>query len=184
MLHPCNIKPSSQNFYEFFYCKINFHKIKKAVRAVGKKLLVADNIPPEQMPAFYNKVEMLVSIPPKYTGFGLAWLEAMACGVPCILPAWSAFGDWAKPAAHLVPCTSTALTAPMNGACHTIGGVMDEDEAVESLNLLYNDRETYARHQANGLELARSLTWSRTGEKFDAVLRKVLSSNGDQVQRG
>ena len=39
----------------------------------------------DKMLEFYNKIEMLISLPPSYTGFGLIFLEAMACNVPKII---------------------------------------------------------------------------------------------------
>ena len=63
----------------------NFNKIKKAVNETEKKLIVTKNIQKEKMPEFYNKIEVLISLPPEYTGFNLVWLEAMSCGVPKII---------------------------------------------------------------------------------------------------
>lgn len=63
----------------------HFEEIKRAVNKLNKKFIIAENIPKDKMPEFYNKLEMLISLPPKYTGFGLVWLEAMACGVAKII---------------------------------------------------------------------------------------------------
>ena len=63
----------------------NFSVMKKAVENSGKKLVIAENVPKEKMPEFYNKIEAFISLPPEYTGFNLVWLEAMSCGVPKII---------------------------------------------------------------------------------------------------
>ena len=59
------------------------------VRALGKEMelpvLLADHIPYEKMNEFYNKCKVFVSYPPDYTGFNLAWIEAMAAGVPEVI---------------------------------------------------------------------------------------------------
>lgn len=60
-----------------------------------------------EMRDLYNCFDVLISTT-QGEGMGLPAMEAMACSVPCILPDWSAFGDWAAGAAALVPCTSTA----------------------------------------------------------------------------
>lgn len=38
-------------------------------------------------------------------GFGLPVLEGMACGVPQVVPDWSALGDWPRDGAIKVPCS-------------------------------------------------------------------------------
>ena len=63
----------------------NYEKIKRVCEKLGKNLIVAENVPYDKMPKFYNKLEMFVSLPPKYAGFNMSWVEAMACGVPKII---------------------------------------------------------------------------------------------------
>jgi glycosyltransferase involved in cell wall biosynthesis len=63
----------------------NYEKIKKAVEESGKKFMVAEGIPYEKMPEFYNQVETFISLPPLYTSCAMVWLEALACGVPKII---------------------------------------------------------------------------------------------------
>jgi len=75
--------------------------------------------------------------------------------VPCILPDWSAFGDWASGACALVPCTSTALQT-FSPTVNVIGGVADEKAFVQALDTLYRD----SSHR----ELVGSLGMSRVGE--------------------
>lgn len=107
-------------------------------------------------------------------GFGLPALEAMACEVPVIAPDWSGLGCWAKGVAHLVPCTSTAMNAPLNSQAYTIGGVVDERECIIALDESYHasalDRDCVA---GQGRRLAESLTWQSTAEKFAHMLHDV-----------
>jgi len=49
-----------------------------------KDVIYAENIPPEKMNEWYNKLKVFLSFPPKYAGFNLCWLEAKAAGVPRI----------------------------------------------------------------------------------------------------
>ncbi len=59
-------------------------ELKKVCGAVKLKLCVAEGIPPEKMNGFYNKCKVFVDIP-RTAGFNLAWLEAMAAGVPIVI---------------------------------------------------------------------------------------------------
>ena len=104
-------------------------------------------------------------------GWGLCSLEAMSCGLPVIAPNWSGLGDWATGAADLVYCSSTALTAPLNTSPYTIGGIMDENEAIETLDWAYQNRGL----NLAGIRLAKQLTWEMTGSKFQCILEELVS---------
>lgn len=65
--------------------KYNLSEIKKVVKSLGFKFVVANTIPHDKMPEFYSKIGIFVSIPPECTGFNLVWIEAMACGVPHVI---------------------------------------------------------------------------------------------------
>lgn len=62
-----------------------YDEIKMACEELGKKLVVAENVPYEEMPKFYQKLECFISLAPKGAGFNMSWIEAMACGVPKII---------------------------------------------------------------------------------------------------
>jgi hypothetical protein len=63
----------------------HYEEIKSICEKLGKNLIVAENVPYDEMSKFYNKLEMFISLPPKYAGFNMSWVEAMACGVPKII---------------------------------------------------------------------------------------------------
>jgi D-inositol-3-phosphate glycosyltransferase len=106
-------------------------------------------------------------------GMGLTALEAMACQVPVLAPDWAALGDWAKGAARLVPCTSTAIGPPY---LNVIGGVVDQDLFVTELQRFYRSRE-YRNEVALGC-LARAqesrFDWNNIGAEFTTTLAGVL----------
>lgn len=111
-------------------------------------------------------------------GFGLTTIEAMACGVPCILPAWAALGDWAKGAAALVPCTSTAMQSfPSCNGSAVIGGIADERLFIDALDMLYHDKDHRALIARLGCELAAEpcFRWQAIGEAWTALLNNVLT---------
>lgn len=53
-------------------------------KKLGLKLFVAKDIPKNKMNELYNRCEVFVNLP-RTAGFNLAWLEAMAAGVPVIV---------------------------------------------------------------------------------------------------
>ena len=102
-------------------------------------------------------------------GMGLTTLEAMACRRPCIVPQWSALGDWAKGACVSVPCTTTAL---QNAGLAVIGGVVDERLFVDALDLLYRDKERREEVARWGFERATNpyFNWRTIGQAWLTTL--------------
>jgi glycosyltransferase involved in cell wall biosynthesis len=121
-------------------------------------------------------------------GWGLQVSEAMACGVPCIVPRWAAFGlgaghddaGWTGHSAVVVPCTSTALTAPLNALAYTIGGVPNRATFVEELYSMYRSPLHRQAYRERGIRLAGTLSWHRTGQEFLAVVQSVLNRERDR----
>lgn len=124
------------------------------------------------MPHVYSAMDVFLTCS-QAEGWDLPLLEAMSCGVPAIANDWTGH-DWARDAACLIPCTSTALTAPFGGAMRTIGGVMDEEETVNALEQMCWE-EFSERTRLAGLALAESLTWQKTCE---GVLEAITSVVG------
>jgi len=104
-------------------------------------------------------------------------MEAMARGVPCIRPDFAAFGPrgWVGEAAYRVPCTSTALSAPLNGAAYTIGAIPDRDATVDALNFLYNDRDRRLELGILGRSLVREdrFLWPAIGARICSIVEQV-----------
>lgn len=125
----------------------------------------------EDLCVAYNLFDVHVSTT-QGEGWGLTAMEAMACGVPNILPDWSAFGEWAKDAAYLVPCTTTAATAQ---GVNVIGGVADREKFVEALDVMYRSRDMREEYGRRGRALVTEprFAWSDVAERFHAVLTDV-----------
>ena len=64
------------------YDLIDLEGIKRLAKENKLPIKIAKDIPYEEMNKFYNKCKLFVSLPPSYTGFNMAWLEAIAAGVP------------------------------------------------------------------------------------------------------
>jgi glycosyltransferase involved in cell wall biosynthesis len=101
-------------------------------------------------------------------GMGLTTLEAMACGIPCIVPDWSALGEWAKPGAWMVPCDNISVTPRAN----VIGGVPSQDEFIHALETLYVNTSSREKLAQKGLALSMEpqFNWKLIA---DAVAREL-----------
>lgn len=125
----------------------------------------------EELALTYNRFDVAISTT-QGEGWGLPALEAMACGVPCILPDYAALGEWAKDAAVLVPCTSTAIGPPY---VNVIGGIPDEAAFIAALDNLYLNPDVRATHAHRGLALACSdrFRWSTIGRQWVDLLAQI-----------
>lgn len=132
----------------------------------------------EEMALTYNCFSIAVSTT-QGEGFGLTTLEAMACGVPCLLPDWSAHADWAKGAAWMVPCTSTAIGPPF---VNVIGGVVDREKFIAGLDALYRFPQYRETNSAAALERASQarFRWPNIGQEYLRVLDEVLTPKEEE----
>lgn len=145
---------------------------------IQERVIVIENaifegVSEQSMRETYNCFDVAMSTT-QGEGFGLTVLEAMACGVPCIVPDWAALGEWAKRGAWLVPCTSTAIGPPY---VNVIGGVPDEGKFIEALNALYHNKGFRERNSKAALECARQaqFNWDNIGQHFTRVVDGVLA---------
>lgn len=128
-----------------------------------------------ELPNLYSAFDVYLSTS-QAEGFGLPALEAMSCGVPCVLPSFAAFGEtgWVGTAALQVECTSTALTAPLNTLAYTIGGIPDRDQTVQALRTLYLSDTLRDKYRRRGLEHAQRFSWHQTGQQVVRELERVV----------
>lgn len=120
------------------------------------------------------------------TGVGEGWslptLEAMACGVPCVVPDWSALGDWAKPAAWLCECPVIDV-API---VQSVGGRVGKKEVIEALSRLYREPHSRQALVEAGIKLAAQpeYRWENIGEKLAAVVDNLLTPTVEVFSTG
>lgn len=137
---------------------------------------IGHGIDADLMPYVYSAFDVYMSTS-QGEGWGLPCMEAMSCGVPCIVPKWSALGDWPRDAVVQVQCSSTALTAPLNGRPYTIGGIMDEGSFIEEMDALYRSATHRAVYAKRGAALARrpEFRWESIGQRFRSILLDVIA---------
>lgn len=72
----------------------NYSKIKSATKQAGLKLIDTNlKLSKKDLVKFYNKIEIFISLPEKFAGFNISWIEAMACGVPKIIGNQNGIGN-------------------------------------------------------------------------------------------
>lgn len=106
-------------------------------------------------------------------GFGLTTFEMMACGIPQIVPAWSALDEICEDAALKVPCTGNAAT---QGGVNVIGGVADRDKFVEALDMLYRNSGICEELTRRGLAVVQKerYRWAHIGVSFASAIDEAI----------
>lgn len=99
-------------------------------------------------------------------------MEGMACGIPQLVPVWSALGEWAD-AALGIKCSTTAVTA---NKTNTIGGVPDKAQAIAGLRQLYTNKKLRQQLSFAGRELAcrPEYRWAAIGERYREVFDSLV----------
>lgn len=128
-------------------------------------------LPQEEMASIYSCFDVQVSTT-QGEGFGLTTLEGMACGIPQIIPHWSALGEWAT-AASRIRCTSTIASS---GSQSAIGGVPDRDLFIKALDELYRNPGFRSMMRVESIELAHNekFRWSDIANKISLQLEECF----------
>lgn len=144
---------------------------------------IGKGVPERQLAGMYSAFDVMLTTT-QGEGFGLTTFEAMAAGVPCIAPDWSALGELlCCGAGELVPCSSISVTAGSrtypNGAVinpNVIGAVPDKAATIKALHKLYED-DTYRAelaHRGRARVGEDRFRWSNIGEAFHRELEAAL----------
>jgi glycosyltransferase involved in cell wall biosynthesis len=155
-----------------------FHGLRNRV-IIGETAAGA-GAPESMMLNVYNMLDLYFTTS-QGEGWGLPCHEAMACGVPCLVPANSAFLCWpGEPGngsgVYGVPCSQTAVTAPLNSTPYTVGSVMDKGAAMVKLHAFYGiSPEARAVYGERGRQKALELTWENSGLQMRQLLEQVVA---------
>lgn len=136
-----------------------------------------------RMPFVYSAMDVYMT-QTQGEGFCLPALEAMACGVECILPNHSAFGEnggWVEQnCAYRVACNGVALTAPQGNHPYTVGSIADKEETVKCLEFLYQQRGKLGVTRDDAMSLAKKLSWQNTGTLFVDLIERFMTNREAQ----
>lgn len=106
-------------------------------------------------------------------GWGLTMMEGMACGVPQIGGDFSAFGEWARGAAVLVPCPFEGVMPDVDVM---IGGFPDEAATIAALDELYWSPARRAELRRDGLQRVSEskYRWDQIATRYVSDIEQVL----------
>lgn len=179
-IHYCGV----ENAYLFVHVAptgdngIDVRQLAEHYNIINKTLIVE---PPlmigaseDQMVDTYNSFDVQVSTT-QGEGWGLTTMEGMACGIPQVIPDWSALGEWARDAAFMMKCSQTAAT--MDKGINSIGGVPDSDDFIRALAHLYYSEPLRERYSQQGLALVNQpqYRWSAISDAFAKSLEEVFA---------
>jgi glycosyltransferase involved in cell wall biosynthesis len=121
-------------------------------------------VPNALMPAILREADAALFPNRCEGGTNLVAMEAMACGVPCILSANTGHLDLIKDGTALALTDQRPIpTAP--GWCES-----DIEEILAALETLYTDRARAAAIGAAGAELLAGLTWAKTASEIKRII--------------
>lgn len=158
-------------------------RLLQADRSRPEILYLEDEYPYSAMPGLYAACHCLVH-PYRGEGFGLPIAEAMASGLPVIVPGYGACLDFCDSSvAYLVPGLEVRQTAPRVGNLRTVEtpSFVEVDRAALGLTMR---RAFTSRQEARALGLrasakvSREFTWKRAAElvvsRIEALARKPI----------
>ena len=135
------------------------------MRDVERSFSVTDEyhtmVPQREMATLYAQADALLISSDASEGFGLPLLEAMACGLPCVVTDIPAFRGFSQPGdfAHFVP-------------------VGDTESMAAALEKLLNDTKERQRLSKRGLQVAAEYTMQRSYDAMESVLRTIAAGSG------
>ncbi len=138
--------------------------------AASPEILYLDGeLADEEMPGLYTACDCLVH-PYRGEGFGLPIAEAMACGLPVIVPAHGACLDFCDASvAYLVPAREVRLPERRVGGLETVEepwwAEVDRAELARAMQeVVRHRREAKARGRRASKRVRRELTWRRAAD--------------------
>jgi glycosyltransferase involved in cell wall biosynthesis len=129
-----------------------------------------------QMNMVYNSADVFFTTA-QAEGWGLPVAEAMAVGLPVIVPRHSALAEWPEDNVLLVDCVKFPILT--DRGLNTIHHLIDVDKAVEALQFFYankDNREDYGK-RAEAHMKNKKFDWDRIGAQFMEIIKNGKARN-------
>ena len=133
-------------------------------------------LPLDKLKLVYNSLDVFWK-PCASEGWGLTLHEAMACGIPSIVPRSSALAEWPDNAVEYVEVIPDLPTVNP-GMVNTIMDTPDLNSFITGMEKLYNDAEYRKALGKKGYKVAtrKVFDWKEIAMKFHAVFETVIKS--------
>jgi glycosyltransferase involved in cell wall biosynthesis len=180
-----------RNAFLYFHCSnrepngwdviraAKYYGIEEQFCLTSAKMTPQQCLPESEMATLYSMADVMFTTT-LGEGWGLPHHEAMACGVPQIMPRYSALAEWPKGGVHYVDVTSHAMT-PLR--INTVGGVADKAQMIQALNRFWEDKD-YRKQMADAgraLAIQPKYTWDAVADQFHVCLLEAIVANSRRV---
>jgi D-inositol-3-phosphate glycosyltransferase len=139
------------------------------------------HLPVEKMKIVYSGADLYFHTC-AIEGFGLPIAEAMACGVPTLVPNYSALADWPKGAVRYMEVDPTPWANPQD--IDTIHRFVDVNDAIQQLEMLYQQktlRDELGKRAYDHMTHER-FDWKYIGSQFDQLFKAAKEQKQWQLK--
>lgn len=148
-----------------------------------RQLNPAHGFPLHVMKMVYNLADVKLSTC-QGEGWGLTTMESMACGVPQIVPDYSALGEWCRDADGnpVVEYTKISEIPFFNvKGLNTQGGVPDMESTIAALQKMYENRAYREDLAAKGYRLVTQpqFEWRSVAKEFEKTFNTAMVRTRD-----
>lgn len=146
-----------------------------------RDLTATRGIPLADLKYVYSAADMKLSTTGG-EGWGLTTMEAMACGVPCIVPRFSALGEWTDDQVVYTPVERVRVHT---GGMNTRYGEINPAVVATQLDELYASAAVRHRIGEAGRQRVTQerFSWSTIAAQFEAVFDQALAGRTEQPAR-
>jgi glycosyltransferase involved in cell wall biosynthesis len=147
------------------------HRYKLENRVIFSGMKFFDGFDYKQMNEIYNLMDVFF-LSTSGEGFGIPIIEAMACGIPCVVT------DYTTTYELLVEngiCGIPAkISTELTGSCNVERAIMNDEEAAKSLDILYQNKDLRMDMGKIGIEKVNKFyNWKNVGEQWNELIGEI-----------
>lgn len=136
---------------------------------------ICEAVPIERMSAIYAACDCYVQ-PSRSEGFGLAILEAFACGKPAIVTGWGGHTDFCDVVNSYILNYTLSPAREIQYDNDSPNAIIAEPDVIHLRLLMrhaYEDREALKRKSEAAMKTAARFTWAASAEKTERALMRL-----------